>query len=402
MNSHEPRLMIYSQDGLGLGHMRRTSLLAEEFLVQAPHGSALTLSDSPLGQFFATAAGHDFLKLPSIRKTGPGLWEAVSLSLSFDDVLRLRTQLITSAIESFDPQVLLVDHMPHGAMGELIPALRAVCGRRMRIVLGLRDILDAPEVVRRRWTAEGAYEVLEEFYDDVLVYGQRDVLDVAAEYSWPASVSRRLTYTGYVCGSPHAKARSVRSHRWAPSRTPQVLVVAGGGADAFPMFSAVLDAAPAVHEQTSAEFLLVTGPFMPDEDVKALKRRAAGLAMTEIRRKIHSRGRLARADLVVSMAGYNTTVELLRAGTPALLIPRSGPSAEQRTRAELFAGRDWVRWLDPEDLRPDLVAEAVCRSLTEELTPQTRPHLDGRESAVAHLTRHLGLGSAAERLSVAT
>ena len=124
--------------------------------------------------------------------------------------------------------------------------------------------------------------------------------------------------------------------------------------------------------------------------------------MTEIRRKIHSRGRLARADLVVSMAGYNTTVELLRAGTPALLIPRSGPSAEQRTRAELFAGRDWVRWLDPEDLRPDLVAEAVCRSLTEELTPQTRPHLDGRESAVAHLTRHLGLGSAAERLSVAT
>jgi predicted glycosyltransferase len=394
--------MIYSQDGLGLGHMRRTSLLAEEFLALAPHGSALTLSDSPLGQFFATAAGHDFLKLPSIRKTGPGLWEAVSLSLSFDDVLRLRTQLITSAIESFDPQVLLVDHMPHGAMGELIPALRAVCGRRMRIVLGLRDILDAPEVVRRRWTAEGAYETLEEYYDEVLVYGQRDVLDVAAEYSWPDSVSRRLTYTGYVCGRPHAKARSVLSGGWEPSRTPQVLVVAGGGADAFPMFSAMLDAAGQVHAQTGAELLLVTGPFMPDEDVKALKRRAGGLAMTEIRRKIRGRSRVARADLVVSMAGYNTTVELLNAGTPALLIPRSGPSAEQRTRAELFAGRDWVRWLDPDDLRPDLVAEAICSSLTEELTPQSRPHLNGRESAVAHLTRHLGLGSSAEPLSVAT
>ncbi len=402
MNRHEPRLMIYSQDGLGLGHMRRTSLLAEEFLAQAPHGSALTLSDSPLGQFFATAAGHDFLKLPSIRKTGPGLWEAVSLSLSFDDVLRLRTQLIRSAIESFDPQVLLVDHMPHGAMGELIPALRAVCGRRMRIVLGLRDILDAPEVVRRRWTAEGAYETLEEFYDDVLVYGQRDVLDVAAEYSWPESVSRRLTYTGYVCGRPHAKARSVVSRRWEPSSTPQVLVVAGGGADAFPMFSALMDAAPQVHEQTGAEFLLVTGPFMPDEDVKALKRRAAGLAMTEIRRKIRGRSRVAQADLVVSMAGYNTTVELLNAGTPALLIPRSGPSAEQRTRAELFAGRDWVRSLDPDDLRPDLVADAVCSSLTEELTPRTQPHLNGRESAVAHLGQYLDLGSAAEPLSVAT
>src|SRR5690606_4135742 len=92
MNGHEPRLLIYSQDGLGLGHMRRTSLLAQEFLHQVPGASALTLSDSPLGQFFATAEGHDFLKLPSIRKTGPGVWEAVSLSTGFEDVLRMRSR----------------------------------------------------------------------------------------------------------------------------------------------------------------------------------------------------------------------------------------------------------------------------------------------------------------------
>ena len=90
VSRHEPRMLIYSQDGLGLGHMRRTSLLAAEFLRQMPGVSALTLSDSPLGQFFATAPGHDFLKLPSIRKSGPGEWEAVSLSASFRDVLALR------------------------------------------------------------------------------------------------------------------------------------------------------------------------------------------------------------------------------------------------------------------------------------------------------------------------
>jgi predicted glycosyltransferase len=387
VNRHEPRLMIYSQDGLGLGHMRRTSLLAQEFLDRTPDGSVLTVSDSPLGQFFATAAGHDFLKLPSIRKTGPGVWEPVSLSLAFDEVLRLRTQLIASAIESFDPQVVLVDHMPHGAMGELVPALRAVSGRTMRVVLGLRDILDASDVVRRRWTAEGAYETLEEFYDEVLVYGQQDVLDVATEYAWPTSISRRLTYTGYVCADPPRRVSPNGSGPWQGGRTPKVLVVAGGGADAYPMFSAVLDAADAVHASTGAQFLMVTGPFMPDDHVRTLRRRAARLPMVELRRKFHGRNKIARADLVVSMAGYNTTVEVLAAGTPALLIPRSGPSAEQRTRAELFADRSWVSWLDPSDLHADIVAEGIRAGLQETLTPVSRPELTGRETAVTFLTQ---------------
>lgn len=387
MSRHEPRLLIYSQDGLGLGHMRRTSLLAREFLDRTPDASVLTVSDSPLGQFFAMAAGHDFLKLPSIRKTGPGVWEAVSLALSFDAVLRLRTQLIASAIDSFDPHVVLVDHMPHGAMGELIPALRAVSGRGIRIVLGLRDILDAPSIVRARWTAEGAYETLEEFYDDILVYGQQDVLDVASEYGWPRSISSRASYTGYVCADPPRRVSPNGSGPWQGGRTPQVLVVAGGGADAYPMFSAVLDAAREVHATLGAQFSMVTGPFMPADHVRALRQRAAELPMVELRRKVHGRNKIAKADLVVSMAGYNTTVEVLATGTAALLIPRSGPSAEQRTRAELFADRSWVRWLDPTDLRPAKVAEGIRVGLEESLTPASLPELTGRQNTISLLAQ---------------
>jgi predicted glycosyltransferase len=87
------------------------------------------------------------------------------------------------------------------------------------------------------------------------------------------------------------------------------------------------------------------------------------------------------------MAGYNTTVEVLAAGTPALLIPRSGPSAEQRTRAELFAGRSWVRWLDPCRLDGDVVAAGICAGLEEPLAPLSRPELTGREAAVDLLTQ---------------
>lgn len=400
---HEPRILIYSQDGLGLGHMRRTSLLATEFLRQVPGASALTLSDSPLGQFFATSPGHDFLKLPSIRKAGPGEWEAVSLSSSFPDVLDLRSRIIVSAIRGFEPDVVLVDHMPHGAMGELVPALRKVRTDRMRVVLGLRDILDAPEIVRRRWTAEGAYEALEEYYDEVLVYGSRDVLDVSEEYAWPKSLALRPTYCGYVCEKPHRRARRLNA---VPVESagprPTVLVVAGGGGDAHRMLSSVLDAAASVHAETCAKFLFVTGPFMPAADVQALQRQAARLPMVEVRRRIRGRGRMARADLVVAMAGYNTTVELLNAGTPTLLIPRSGPSAEQRTRARLFADRDWVRWLEPDHLEPDVVARAIVTGLRHPLAPSESPDLQGRATAVSHLTRHLGIMPDVDLESVAT
>jgi predicted glycosyltransferase len=85
-----PRLAIYSQDGFGLGHMRRTSAIAAQLLGICPAGCALTLSDSPLGQFFPIAANHDYLKLPSIVKEGPGKWRPARLPLSFQVVQEMR------------------------------------------------------------------------------------------------------------------------------------------------------------------------------------------------------------------------------------------------------------------------------------------------------------------------
>src|SRR5207237_5130319 len=125
-------------------------------------------------------ANHDYVKLPSIQKIKPGDWRPVSLPLAFDFVRDIRVHILRSVALQFRPDVLLVDHMPHGAMGELEPtlsALRNVCPHT-KIVLGLRDILDAPEIVTRRWDLEGAYDPMRRHYDVVLVYGRQDVFDI--------------------------------------------------------------------------------------------------------------------------------------------------------------------------------------------------------------------------------
>lgn len=124
--------------------------------------------------------------------------------------------------------------------------------------------------------------------------------------------------------------------------------------------------------------------------------------MAEVRRRIRGHGRVARADLVVSMAGYNTTIELLNAGTPALLIPRSGPSAEQRIRASLFAQRDWVHWLDPDLLGTPAVADAIVTALSAPLCPTQAVDLGGRKTAVARLTSRLESWPKLELESVGT
>lgn len=387
--SGEPRLLIYSQDGLGLGHLRRTTLLASEFLRARPGACALTISDSPLGQFFTTEGGHDYLKLPSIRKAAPGEWHPVSLSAPFGDVLELRRELIRSTVADFQPDVVLVDHMPHGAMGELVPALHALAGLPVRIVLGLRDILDSPEVIRDRWDAEGAYEAVERHYDDVLVYGSRDLFDVSERYGWPSRLARKMRYCGYVCSPLSGKlTRSLRSRHLRGSLDCRLIVAtAGGGADAFPLLHTLLQAVPGLRAVRPVSVVIITGPFMPPEEQKALSRRARPLGVTVLRTVSHVGSYICAADLVVAMAGYNTTAEILSSGTPALLVPRRGPSAEQRTRAQLFAERGWVRWLPPESLQAEALSEAVLDCLEHPARPGAGncPDLGGRQVAAGRL-----------------
>lgn len=393
----QPRIMMYSQDGLGLGHMRRTSSIANQIARVRSDAAILTMADSQLGQFFETSKNHDYLKLPSILKAGPGDWRAVSLPLPFADVHAMRRALIHSAVLSYQPHILLVDHMPHGAMGELIPTLKALraSGAPTRVVLGLRDILDAPEVVRQRWQVEGAYDAIERYYDTVLVYGKREVFDLAEQYGFTPSVAERLRYTGYVC-TPQAPRYTARVRaKYIPSSdgaTKLIVAMAGGGADAYSMMRALLDALPAINARQRSFLALIAGPFMPAEQRRDLEQRARGLPARVSVSVSDTLSYIAAADLTIAMAGYNTTMEILHSGKRAILIPRRGPSAEQRMRAQLFADQGWVEMIDPDELDAANVAAQVCGALARgpRMSAPQPPDMAGLTSATDTLLDLIG------------
>jgi predicted glycosyltransferase len=385
------RIAIYSQDGFGLGHMQRTASIAWELYRLRPEASILTFSDSQLGQFFPISPHHDYIKLPSIAKEGPGNWKATHLRMSFPDILDLRKELISNALLHYAPDIFLVDHMPHGAMGELLPALEAMkhFGLKTQNVLGLRDILDSPEVTINRWHVEGAYDVIERFYARILVFGMQDVYDVGEKYQLPESALKKLFYCGYVANLDHERnAYNIRARylAGAAADTRLIVVMAGGGADGYAMMSTLIEALPKVLEDQPCILAIITGPFMPVELIADLERRAGKLPVQMLEAVTDSTSYISAADLVIAMAGYNTSVEILRNKTPAILIPRAGPSAEQRTRAGLFSEKRWVDMIDPDEVTPENLATCISSHLQNPNArkPSTLPNLSGGAVAARH------------------
>src|SRR5262245_55422301 len=156
------RILMYTQDSFGLGHLRRVTNLANELVERREDLSILMIVDSPVAPYFGLKQRIDFLKLPTIVKVDAGVFRPGSLRADYEQVRRLRAKVLREATVEFAPHVMLVDHMPGGANRELVPALRALRRRASptRLWLGLRDIVDDPGVTRALWEREGVYEIL--------------------------------------------------------------------------------------------------------------------------------------------------------------------------------------------------------------------------------------------------
>ena len=157
-----PTVLMYSHDGFGLGHMRRSLNIASRFVREVPGASVLMLVGSPSADLMTMPPGVDFMKLPSIVKVGTNDWRPRRLQVSVDAARELRSRLIMRTAEALRPKLFLADHVPAGVWGELVPTLRMFRHMRNgpRVVLGLRDILDDPETVRAAWRRRISREVL--------------------------------------------------------------------------------------------------------------------------------------------------------------------------------------------------------------------------------------------------
>jgi predicted glycosyltransferase len=359
------RILMYSQDSYGLGHLRRATNFANALVAERSDLSVLLVVDSPVAPFFDLQDRIDFLKLPTVVKVEAGVFRAGRLLTDYALVKAMRSTVNREVLARFRPDLVLVDHMPGGANGELVPALRILRSLdcRTRIVLGVRDIIDDPAVTCTVWQREGFYDTLRRFYDDVLIYGSADVFPTGQRYQIENALPGRVRYCGYVSNLDPVKEPEYVRAKLDVGSEPIIVVTAGGGADAFRLMKTYLEALPLVNGDLQATTIMVTGPFMPDEQRKWIRDRARDRGV-QVRTSVSdSLSQLNAAELVVSMAGYNTVSEILRLRKRAILVPRLGPSAEQRMRATIFSQRGLVTAIDPRELSAQRLAAAIVDTL---------------------------------------
>lgn len=385
-------VMTYSHDGFGLGHLRRNTTIASALARQVPDSSVLMMIGCPSGAVFRLPTGVDFIKLPSVIKRKTGIWLPLRLRIGLEKTKALRVATIQEAVRVFHPQLLLVDHVPVGIWGELLPSLQMLKRRSdaPTIVLGLRDILDAPEVTRGLWEREGIYEVIRKFYDEIFIYGRKEIFDTGSVYGLDGEFAAKLHYVGYVCEQEPGKSQ-IEMRRELQIENKLLVVTGGGGADAFPMMLECMKALKLLGTEPGLEAIFITGPLMESGQREHLRELGKQLRARVL---IHVDDHLSymnAADLVVTMAGYNSLYQLLRMRKKGLVIPRSGPSAEQQTRARLFAERGLVDVIHPQELSPKRLAEKILDDLERKDYPLYESTFDtnGSRRAADRLAEHL-------------
>ncbi len=387
----KPVLLFYCQHSLGIGHLTRSfalsAAMAERFEVvflnggRLPQGipvppSVRVVDLPPLGM----DDGHTLVS----RDVGAGVAQAQAA----------RREIIAAAVARWRPAVLLVELFPFGRKkfaGEILPMIRLArrqAGAPAKVVCSLRDILvDArPDQQhhddRARWLTD-------RYFDAVLVHADPALARLEQSFSPRRPLQVPVHYTGYVVPQRGAAP--------AAPRGEHLLVSAGGGIVGGALLRTAIEA-QALLAPPVPPLRLVAGPFLPEAEWRELQALAAGRPGVQLLRQVPdmvAEMRAARAS--ISQCGYNTALDILVAGVPALVVPYATRlENEQSERAERLAARQALLNLDPAALDPASLAAAIGRLLRFRPAPAALG-LDGAAESTRLLERLLQPAAAAEQ-----
>jgi predicted glycosyltransferase len=239
---------------------------------------------------------------------------------------------------------------------ELLPLLREA--RRQEnaplVISSLRDLLVASRPDQEHHDNRAAW-LCNRYFDAVLIHADPRLARLDDTFRPRRPLQTPVRYTGFVAPPPGA----------AMVRGDHVLVTAGGGLVGAPLFHAALDAHLLADARTRPPMRLITGPFLPLAEWESLQRRAAGCPDVQLRRSVPQLApEMRAAALSVSQCGYNSAMDILSTGVPALVIPYSaGREDEQRNRAQRLSQLGLVRHLDASLLTGQRLALEIQQTL---------------------------------------
>lgn len=372
-------VMVYVQHLLGIGHLMRVAAI-----IRALRKSGLEVTCVSGGEpgTMPDLGGARLVQLPPVRAANASFRPLIDAGgRQIDDAWREhRRDALLAAFNDLRPRIVLIESFPFGRWQfrfELLPLLRAAREAGVRVASSVRDILVEKNSSKR---LDEIVTILRGSFDAVLVHGDRRLVPFGATFRAADRISDLIRYTGYVAPAP-------------PTGGPEgpgageVVVAAGGGAVGGALLRAALAARP-LTRMSGAPWRLITGPFLPPEDMQALAA-PAGVTVETLRDDYLEV--LARAALSVSQAGYNTVMDILVSGVRAVLVPFSaGNETEQSLRAQLLSDSGRVQSVSEATLSPPALAAAIDAAALMSPPGPTCLDLDGAMGTVRIVNELLG------------
>ena len=379
-------VLVYVQHLLGIGHLRRAAIIAKA-LDRA--GLEVVLASGGMPVAGLDLGGARLIQLPPVKAQD----ETFAVLVDRDDRpidaawKAARAERLCALYRALRPKALVVELFPFGRRQmrfELLPLLEAARASRPRpqILCSLRDVLtDQRNPEKTAWMLD----TFARYFDLALVHGDPDFLPLERSFPQATEIAGKLRYTGYVVAempAPGADERAGAGVGWG-----EVIVSTGGGAVAAPLVEAALGAR-ALSPLDAVTWRLLVGPNTPEAEFQDLAARAPAGFVVE-RARPDFRALLARARLSISQAGYNTVLEVLAAGIPAVVAPfAAGSETEQSLRAGLLAERGALTVVDEAALGPETLAAAVRAALAWDAGGRG-PRLAGLDTSGADKTAQI-------------
>lgn len=355
------RVMFYVQHLLGVGHLKRASLLAAA-MVEAGLDVAVVLGGRDV-------AGIDFagcarIQLPAVRAADESFKILIDDNgQPVDDAWReARTARLLTEFASLRPDVLILELFPFGRLQfrfELLPLLEAarVAEPRPWIVSSVRDALVAKTDPARN---ERSVRLVRQWFDHVLVHGDPQLYPLTATFPEAAGIADKLLYTGYVAEAVNGAAPA--SEAASVTEAGDVVVSVGGGVVGEPLLRSAIAARP-LTQAAKRVWRVITGPNLSNAVYDDLAWNAPSGVIVE-RWRDDLPQLLRQARLSISQGGYNTMMDILNARVGAVIVPFAAPGeTEQTFRAQALAERGVITLLEADQLTSRALAAAVDQAL---------------------------------------
>lgn len=381
-----PRILLYCHNTIGLGHVIRTGTIAAALRKLEPALNVLVVTGAKRLKSSFFPENINYLKLPSVQAESVdnrSVLVSDNLSMSVSEVFKLRSALLKTLIANYRPSVLLVDNSPLGLNQELQASLE-FCRTSLpttKIVLGMRGISKGADDATYFQKFQPALEV---FYDHLLFYTDRHLLDVVAHYNLPERLTAKARYVGYV-------TRAASYLRPADSESPvkKIVVAAGSGSLGYPALKAALELARIAPREW--EFVFCAGLYMSKthyQELKQIWQQLSNRPQVTFTRFVEDfPGLLQTAHLFIGRGGYNTLLEVALAGCPALIVPYEFENLQEQTlNARLWASRSQLTLLPEAELTPHRLLTEAENLL---LSPPSLPSLPLDTNGAANTAKFL-------------